>query len=933
MRTLPTGTITLLFTDIEGSTKLWEGHPDIMRKALVRHDVLATSVIEQYKGQLVKSRGEGDSLFAVFSSARDAVAAAYSLQRAFLAEPWPPETPIRVRMALHTGEADLQENDYYGPAVNRCARLRAIAHGGQILLSQTTKEIVAHDLLQRATLKDLGEHRLRDLAKPERVFQLLHPELPGDFPHLKSLDTFPNNLPYQLTSFIGRESEMKEIKDLLRSARLLALLGAGGCGKTRLALQVAADLLEEYPDGIWIVELAPLSDPGLIAQRVASIIGVREESNNSMADEREQLGLVESRTIWKKLTDFLHSKRLLLLIDNCEHMIEDSARFTESLLQSCPYLCILATSREALGIRGESTYRVPPLSLPDPHQPLSVEQLAQYESVKLLVDRATAAWPDFKLTGSNADAVAHICRRLDGIPLAIELAASRVRALSVEEIAARLDDRFRLLTGGSRTALPRQQTLKALLDWSYSLLSEKEQVFLRRLSVFAGGWTLEAVEAICSDEIIARGEVLDLLTHLVDKSLVLFEERNGQPRYRTLETVRQYSQDRLLESGEAEIVRRRHRDCYLELAEWMEPELWSSVQEVWLDQLETEHDNLRAAMEWSLVDHEAEKAVRLAGALWWFWYVRGYWSEGRDWLSQVLEKSESTSTFSRAKALQGAGVLSWRQGDYEQAKALCEAGLTLFRELGDTKGVAFSLNTLGLVARDQGHYKRALELLEESLSLFREAEDKHGIALSLYVLGRVAWRQKEYRRAGVLCQESLALSQELGYKRGMAYSLDILGRVAWDQGNDRQAQQLCEESLMLFRELGEKQGIAHSLRRLGLIARHQGDFQRATALSRDGLSLFWELGEKLGIAECLEELACVNVAQGSWKRAAHFFGAAQALRQAIGAPLPPDERSLCAREIAVTRTQLGEDLFSAAWAHGWSMALDQTVQYALSDSE
>jgi predicted ATPase len=901
-----------------------------MKKALARHDTLAASVIEQHKGQLVKSRGEGDSLFAVFSDASAAVAAAFSLQRVFLAESWPPETPIRVRMALHMGEAELRENDYYGPAVNRCARLRAIAYGGQILLSQATKETVAHALPQGAALKDLGEHRLRDLAKPERVFQLVHPELPGDFPELKSLNAFPNNLPYQLTSFIGREGQMREIKDLLRASRLLTLLGAGGSGKTRLALQAAADLLEEYPDGVWVIELAPLSDPSLIVQRVASIFSMREEST-SMTDEREQPGLLESRTLWEKLTDSLRSKRLLILMDNCEHMIEGCARFAESLLQACPYLRMVATSREALGIRGESVYRVPPLSLPDPHQSLSAEQAAQSEAIRLFTDRAIAAWPHFRLLDSNVAAIAHICRRLDGIPLAIELAASRVGVLPVEEIAVRLDDRFRLLTGGSRTALPRQQTLKALLDWSYDLLSEKEQMFLRRLSVFAGGWTLEAAEAICSDTNIPRNEILDLLTHLVNKSLVFFEERNGQPRYRMLETVRQYSQDRLLESGESEIVRRRHRDCYVELAEWMEPELWSSVQEIWLDQLEAEHDNLRVALAWSLADREAEPAVRLAGALWWFWYVRGYWSEGRAWLRDALNKEAGASISARAKALKGAGVLAWRQGDYEQAKVQCETSLALFRELRDKKGIAYALNTLGLVARDQGHYKRAIELLEEGLALFRDMEDKHGIALSLYVLGRAAWRQKEYRRAGVLCQESLSLSRELGYKRGIAYSLDILGRVAWDQGNSHQAQKLCEDSLTLFRELGEKQGIAHSLRRLGLIARHRGDFQQATALSRDALSLFWELGEKLGIAECLEERASVNAAQGLWKQAARFFGAAQALRQAIGAPLPPDERPLYAREVALTRTHLGEETFSATWTEGWKTDLEQVVQSALSE--
>jgi class 3 adenylate cyclase len=481
----PTGTITFLFTDIEGSTRLWEQQPEAMEAALARHDALAADAIQRHEGTLVKHRGEGDSLFAVFARAADAVAAAVALQQALITEPWPAQTVPRVRLALHTGDAVLRDGDYFGPAVNRCARLRAVAHGGQLLLSSATQELVRDALPEGVTLRELGEHRLRDLARPERVFQLLHPDLPADFPPLASLNTLPNNLPQQVTSFIGREKEMAEVRRLLDKTRLLTLTGSGGTGKTRVSMQVAADLLEGEGDGVWLVELAPLADPALVPQAVATALGIREEPGKPLS---------------QTLVDFLKPKRLLLLLDNCEHLLAACAELAEQILRHCPGVQILATSREGLNIPGETTYRLPSLSLPDPRQlPSSVEGLTQYEAVRLFIDRATAAVPSFTVTNQNAPAVAQLCVRLDGIPLAIELAAARVKALSVEQINARIADMFRLLTGGSRTALPRQQTLRAAIDWSYDLLSEKEKILLRRLSVFAGGWTLEAAEQVCAD--------------------------------------------------------------------------------------------------------------------------------------------------------------------------------------------------------------------------------------------------------------------------------------------------------------------------------------------------------------------------------------------------------------------------------------------------
>ena len=526
MSALPDGTVTFLLTDVEGSTALWERSSEAMQAALARHDAIMADVVGRHNGIVVKSRGEGDSIFAVFGLARDAVAAAAELQRTLQTEPWPTETQLRVRMALHTGEAELRDGDYFGSVVNRAARLRAVAYGGQILLSQATEQLVQDHLAADLGLYDLGEHRLRNLERPERIFQLTAPDLPRESRPLLTLDTLPNNLPTQLTSFVGREREIAEVRALLSTVRLLTLVGSGGAGKTRLSLQVAAGLVDRYPDGVWLVELAALADPTLVPQTVAAALGVRDPG---------------ARSLTAVLAEHLQSKQILLVLDNCEHLVGACAELADALLHASPGLRILATSREALGIAGETTWRVPSLLLPDPRQLPTADRLLAFEAVRLFIERAVAAAPGFTITNANAPAVVQICQRLDGIPLAIELAAVRVKVLTPEQIAARLDDRFRLLTAGSRTALPRQQTLRALVDWSHELLTEPERLLFRRLSVFAGGWTLEAAEAVCADDASSGAqqaldafEILDLLALLVDKSLVLTDEHRGATRSRLI---------------------------------------------------------------------------------------------------------------------------------------------------------------------------------------------------------------------------------------------------------------------------------------------------------------------------------------------------------------------------------------------------------------
>ncbi|MEP7357510.1 MAG: adenylate/guanylate cyclase domain-containing protein, partial [Anaerolineales bacterium] len=564
----PTGTVTFLFTDIEGSSQLWEQHPAAMGAALARHDALLQEVIAARGGHVFKMSGDG--LHAAFAQASEAVAAALACQLVLNSTGWPGlPRPLAVRMSLHTGEAELRGGDYFGTTVNRVARLMALATGGQIVLSTAATELVRDQLPPGATLQDLGEHRLKDLVRPEHIYQLNSPDLPTNFPPLRALEVLPHNLPLQLTSFIGRERELAEVSRMLATTRLLTLTGPGGTGKTRLALQTATEVLETWPQGAWLVELAPLTDSALLPQAVATVLGVREQPGRPLLDA---------------LLDYLRLKQLLLLLDNCEHVISASAQLASRLLGACPQLKIVATSREALSVSGEAAYRVPSLALADVST-ATPDALAESAAVRLFVERAQAVQPRFQLTDHNLLAVAQICQRLDGIPLAIELAAARVKVFSAEQIAARLDDRFRLLTGGSRTALPRQQTLQALIDWSCDLLSAPERAAWRQLSVFAGGFTFEAAEAVLG------AEALDWLSHLVDKSLVVVEDYEvaTQTRYRLLETIRQYGRDKLLEAGEASAVRDRHLAHYLRLALDAEPKLRCPDMVSVLNRLELEH--------------------------------------------------------------------------------------------------------------------------------------------------------------------------------------------------------------------------------------------------------------------------------------------------------------------------------------------------------
>jgi predicted ATPase/class 3 adenylate cyclase len=878
MTGLPKGTVTFLFTDIEGSTTLLQELGDaVYAEVVADHHNLLRTIIDKNGGHVIDA--QGDACLAAFSRASEAVAAAVAAQRTLVEHAWPSRSKLMLRMGLHTGEPVGLADNYVGLDVNRTARICAAGHGGQILVSGTTAMLVSGSVPQGAVLRDLGPHRLKDLHQLERIFQVIHPELPSILRPLNSLTTLANNLPSPLTSFVGREREIVEVKRLLSVTRLLTLTGIGGCGKTRLAIQVASESLETYPDGVWLVELATLTDPALIPRAAASAVGVGEEP---------------ARALMSTLLAALRDKQLLIVLDNCEHVVAGCAQFAEAVLRMCPAVRVLATSRESLGITTEAVWQIPPLTLPDPQSHLAVDSLLQCEAIRLFVERATSVLPRFKLTSDNADMVTLICRHLDGIPLAVELAAAQTQALSLTEIASRLTDRFRLLTRGSRTKAARQQTLQATMDWSFQLLPESERAIFRRLSVFAGGWTLEAAETVCADDGTERSDVLDCLVQLVCKSLIVVEHHRDEARYHLLETVRQYGADRLMESGEDARLRTRHLLWCLQLAERANPELLGITQATWFDRLELEHDNLRAALAWSLQSDQAESGLRLAGSVWRFWWIRGYFGEGRAWLETLLRHTGGVATIDRAKGLQAAGILAvLGQGDYASGGTFLTESLAIWRQVGDTPNIAALLDNLGTLFSVQDQPRSARTLYGESLDIRRQLGDTWGIALSLNNVGFVLYRQRDYAAAYAHFEESLAL----------------------------------------WRERGDPQNIGKTLSNLGLVSLTLGSFAKAYAFLKESLEVRREVGDKWGIAHSLEGFAGLAEASGNPARAARLFGAAEALRDSIGAPVRPTDRPDYDQRVAAARAQLTSEAFTAAWVAGRAMTLSQAVEDALDTLE
>ena len=734
-------------------------------------------------------------------------------------------------------------------------------------------------------------------------------------------DPNKHNLPAPRTSFVGREQEMVEVKRLLAMTRLLTLTGVGGSGKTRLALVVGRDLVELYADGVWLVELAGLSEGKLVPQAVATALGIKERPGQPIIDT-----LIES----------LRAEQTLLLVDNCEHLLEATAGLVDAVLDSCPQVRIVVTSREALNVSGEVRWSVPALSVPGPQDTSSSEEVEGFESVRLFVERACQRAPTFALTSGNFEAVAEICRKLDGIPLALELAAARVEVLAVTEIASRLGHSLKLLTDGGRTVVPRQRTLRGTLDWSYELLLEGEKKLFRRLSVFAGGWTLEASEAVASGEGVEEGEVLDLLSKLVEKSLVVVEPTaEGEVRYKLLEPVRQHALAKLKENGEAESARRSHAEHFLSLAEEAEPELFGPREVEWWTRLEEEHDNVRVALSWSLEGADSELGLRLAGALRLFWLARGYYGEGRGWLDGALARDGGASVMARVKALGAASVVARRQGDLDRAKSAAEEGLRLSAEAGAGGGhdVAFFTNMLGLVSLLRGDPERATKLAEEGLMLSREASDTECIGDSLLLLGHASRSRGDYARAKQFYEEGLALAREpWGGASLVSSCLNHLGWISLREGDLEQATALFEEAAALIREQRSEE-LLMPLCNLGWVALLGGDLGRAKALHNESLALCHEIGDKRYASYCLEGLACVAGVEGEAGRAARLFGTAEALLEAIGLPPATDQRTLEEPYLVAARSQLDVASWEASFAEGKAMTLEQAVEYALSAGE
>ena len=761
--------------------------------------------------------------------------------------------------------------------------------------------------LETTILKLLAKDPADRFASAHQVARMLSGVAEGSRP--PGAPVTPHNLPIHLSTFIGREREIEKVKQLLSTSRLVTITGAGGSGKTRLALQVAADLLATFPDGVRLVELASLSEPALVPQTVISALDIREQPG---------------RHTREVLSNYLRPRQMLLILDNCEHLVDACAALAESLLRACPYLHILATSREAIGITGESAWMVPSLSVPNPARLPApgaelVSALIQYEAVQLFLDRTAAVQPTFRLTEQNATAVAQICHHLDGIPLAIELAAARMRALSAEQIAARLDDRFNLLTLGSRTALPRQQTLRATIDWSYDLLPEAERSLFDRLSVFVDGWTLAAAETVCSGRVIQKNQVLDLLTRLVDKSLVIMEEQEKGVRYHMLATIRQYSREKVAELEAPATIRQRHLHFFLSLAEAAEPNLRGAEQVLWLDQLEVEHGNLWAALEWALSRGETGMSLRLAGSLWLFWYLRGYWHEGREWLQRTLAAGDSEEmTPARIKALCGAGWLADESG---REAPFYQESLVLARQVNDSWATAFSLRGLGAMAANQGNREKAMALLDESQVLFRESGDSWGIALALFNQGWVVFEQNNYQRAERLWEESLSLFRQVGERWGMAVSLGALGLLARLDNNYPRATSLSKESLTLFRELADKAGIAQSLLRLAHVAFRRDEFKQAASLFCEAIDLQQELGYTTAVAYSFNMLGLIACYQGDFEQATALLEESLALSQAAG-----DQRGVAsARNMAglVAYYQGDLDRAGASWQESLDLFREQ----------
>ncbi len=927
----PSKLTTLLFTDIEGSTRLWEQEAASMSLALAEHDRLSRVAVADHRGAIVKMTGDG--MYAAFADPADALAATVALQRSLDALANAKPVSLRLRAGLHLGLVERRDDDLFGSPVNRAARIMKAAHGGQILVSQAVVDRTRERLPDGASLRDLGAVRLRDLATSEHVYQLLHPDLRQDFPALRSLEATPNNLPQQATSFIGRESELAEAKRLLDGTRLLTLLGMGGLGKTRLSLQIAADVLDRYPDGVWFVDLAPIRDPSLVPNATGHVLGIREEAGKSLT---------------QSLCEHLREHTLLIVLDNCEHLVDACASLADTLLKAIPGIRILATSREALHIQGEQTYPVLPLRVPD--RKAGADALLRSDAVQLFVERGRLQRPDFAVTDDDAAAVAELCARLDGIPLALELAAARLRSLSVAEINARLHDRFRLLTGGSRVALERQQTLRALVSWSYDLLREDEQIVLDRLSVFAGGFDLQAAEAVCGADPIAPEDVLDLVNSLVDKSLIMVEQEGRASRYGLLETIkefahehltkrpglqtaiREFASERLKERDDVAATAARHCEYYLNLAKMARPRLVGPEDAEWTRRLEVELDNLRAAIALSLAGGvDPVIAVKIEVALMTFRIRRGYSNEARNNVRAALMLPEIRDpNVARGHALYLGGAFAILQGDYAEAAAMLNECLAIRRALGAPKDTAPTLSTLSTLHLRQGDVAQARVCEEEALALYRAQGDRFGEAVGLFNLGEIAVRQADDASARRLFEQGLLIARSIRDAELEGECERNLGELALVAGDLDGARRRFACSLKICQQAEDMRNEAIALWCLGKADVAGGEPSSGRVKFADALRAFESFQMSSEALDCLEDFAALMQDAGRCDGAVHLHAAASAIRERLGIPRLHRGESRRLSSIEAAHEALGEEAFDAAWAEGATWALDDAIDAALS---
>ena len=849
------GLVTFLFTDIEGSTKLAQEYPDTLPDALKIHNSILQNAVVANNGFVFEI--VGDAFCCAFQNAFDAVNAAVDAQINLANEKWK-DAVIRIRIGIHSGNAEWSGERYMGYiTLARTARVMSAAYGEQILISNDTYELIRDKFIpikeKTVTFRDLGERRLKDVIQPIRLYQIISPELREEFPPLKTLDARPNNIPVQLTSFIGRETEIKQLKKMLRQSRLITLTGPGGAGKTRLALQVSADVIDDFSNGVWLLDLSSMFEPALLVFTILNILGLREEHNKIPEDV---------------LFDYLKSKETLIIFDNCEQLVVPVSKLIEKLLSICPKLKILATSREALRCSGEQTYGVLSLKIPDPKEEFTTEQLSQYEAVRLFIERALAVDSNFCLTNENVPALAQICYQLDGIPLAIELAAARIKILSVEKIYERLNDRFSLLTGGMRTALPRQQTLKAMVDWSYELLSEKEKILWNRLSVFSNGWTLEAAEDVCSDEKINKYEVMDLLNQLADKSLVIPVSKYA--RYRMLETIRQYGEDNLISSNEIETIILRHLEYFLNYAETLRKKSDGEFKKQILDELECENSNFRVALVSSIIRSKRVKGIRLAVALSRFWEIRGYITEARNLFEEILDTNEEIPPSILANAYQWSGTFEWLTGNYDKSRFYYEKSLSIYKNEENKKGVGILLNNLGIIANARGDFEESKALTEESLNYFNEAGDDQLKADSLLNLGAPLASMSEFDYAEKVFSESLILYRKIRDLRGIAMALNNLATIAGRKKDYTKAVKILEESVEIQREIKDNRAIAMTLSNLGAILGYCGNYFKAEEYLEESLKISTELGDKHGLADSMNNLGFLKFTENLLSDSLHL---------------------------------------------------------------